>query len=109
MRRHTHAWFLFVVSSALALVGLVAAPASPAAAAGLALDASTPAVVKNKGTTLTTASFTPPAGSVLVISAQSNGNSAVKSIAVSDNLTTHLTYTQAQAKGNTTNDVFAKL
>ncbi|MGB8385747.1 MAG: hypothetical protein WCG47_31665, partial [Dermatophilaceae bacterium] len=70
------------MSAALALVGLVAAPAPPAAAAGLALDASTPAVVKAKGTTLTTASFTPPAGSVLVISAQSNGNSTAKSIAV---------------------------
>ena len=75
MRSQARVLMLLVVSAALALVGLVAAPAPPAAAAGLALDASTPAVVKAKGTTLTTASFTPPAGSVLVISAQSNGNS----------------------------------
>ena len=46
---------------------------------------------------------------MLVISAQSNGNSAVKSISVSDNLSSHLTYTQAQVRGNTTNDVYAKL
>ena len=75
MRSQARVLMLLVVSAALALVGLVAAPPPPAAAAGLALDASTPAVVKAKGTTLTTASFTPPAGSVLVISAQSNGNS----------------------------------
>lgn len=109
MRSHARAWVLFVVSAALALMGLVAGPPSRAAAAGLALDASTPAVVKKKGTTLTTATFTPPAGSVLVISVQSNGNSDVKSIAVGDNLASHLTYTQAQVKGNTTNDVYAKL
>jgi hypothetical protein len=66
-------------------------------------------VVKKAGKTLTTASFTPPAGSVLVISAQSNGNNSAKSISVTDNLTSHLTYTQAQVKGNTTNDVYAKL
>lgn len=109
MKSHARVLLLFVVSASLALVGLVAGPPQPAAAAGLALDASTPAVVKKAGTTLTTASFTPPAGSVLVISAQSNGNSAVKSISVSDNLSSHLTYTQAQVKGNTTNDVYAKL
>ena len=109
MRSHARAWLLFVVSAALALVGLVAGPPSRAAAAGLALDASTPAVVKKKGTTLTTAAFTPPAGSVLVISVQSNGNSDVKSIAVGDNLASHLAYTQVQAKGNTTDDVYAKL
>src|SRR5664280_717769 len=109
MRSQARVLMLLVVSAALALVGLVAAPPAPAAAAGLALDASTPAVVKARGNTLTTASFTPPAGSVLVISAQSNGNSDTKSIAVSDNLSTHLTYTQAQTKGNTTNDVYAKL
>ena len=109
MKSHARVLFLFVVSAALALVGLIAGPLQPAAAAGLALDASSPAVVKKAGTTLTTASFTPPAGSVLVISAQSNGNSDVKSISVSDNLSSHLTYTQAQVKGNTTNDVYAKL
>lgn len=109
MRSHARLLVLFMLSYALALVGLVGTPLPPAAAAGLALDASTPAVVKQKGTRLTTASFTPPAGSVLVISAQSNGNSDVKTIAVSDNLNTHLTYTELQAKGNTTNDVYAKL
>ena len=109
MKSHARVLFSFVVSAALALVGLVAGPPQAAAAAGLALDASTPVVVKKAGTTLTTASFTPPAGSVLVISAQSNGNSGVKSISVSDNLSSHLTYTQAQVKGNTTNDVYAKL
>lgn len=109
MRSQARVVMLLVVSAALALVGLVAAPPPLAAAAGLGLDASTPAVVKARGNTLTTASFTPPAGSVLVISAQSNGNSDTKSIAVSDNLSTHLTYTPAQTKGNTTNDVYAKL
>ena len=109
MKPHARVLYLFVVSAVLALVGLVAIPPQPAAAAGLALDASSPAVVKKAGTTLTTASFTPPAGSVLVISAQSNGNGTAKSISVGDNLSSHLTYTQAQVKGNTTNDVYAKL
>jgi hypothetical protein len=109
MKSYARVLFLFVVSAALALVGLVAARPQPAAAAGLALDSSTPAVVKKAGRTLATASFTPPAGSVLVISAQSNGNSDVKSISVTDNLSSHLTYTQVQARGNTTFDVYAKL
>ncbi len=111
MRSMVRVLLLLVVSSALALVGIVTAPPAPApaAAAGLALDASTPARVKKAGNTLTTASFTPPAGSVLVISAQTNGAGSTKSIAVSDNLNPQLTYNQVQVKGNTTNDVYAKV
>src|SRR5689334_14694059 len=58
MKSYGRVLFLFVVSAALALGALVAEPPQPAAAAGLALDASSPAVVKKAGTTLTTASFT---------------------------------------------------
>ncbi|QXT61602.1 hypothetical protein [Tessaracoccus palaemonis] len=93
MVSHARVLITFLLAAALAFAGLLAVPPQPAQAAGLALDASTPAVVKKAGRTLTTASFTPPAGSVLVISAQSNGNSDAKSIAVSDNLSSHLTYT----------------
>ncbi len=111
MRSIVRAPLLLVASSVLVLVSMVAAAAPPAVAASLSLDRSTPVSVKKTGTTLTTATFTPPAGSVLVISAQTNGygSSDVKSIAVRDNLAAHLTYNQVQAKGNTTNDVYAKL
>ena len=111
MRSIVRAPLVLVASSVLVLMGLAAVAAPPAAAASLSLDRSTPASVKKTGTTLTTATFTPPAGSVLAISAQTNGygSNDAKSIAVSDNLTAHLAYNQVQAKGNTTNDVYAKL
>ena len=93
MRSIVRAPLVFVASIALVLMGMVVAATPAAAAASLSLDQSTPASVKKTGTTLTTAIFTPPAGSVLVISVQTNGNpNEVKSLAVTDNLTTHLTY-----------------
>ena len=110
MRSIVRAPLVFVASIALVLMGMVVAATPAAAAASLSLDQSTPASVKKTGTTLTTAIFTPPAGSVLVISVQTNGNpNEVKSLAVTDNLTTHLTYNLVQTKGNTTNDLYAKL
>jgi hypothetical protein len=85
--------------------------AVPSAHAAIALDASTPPTVKGKGSVFTTTSFTPPAGSVLLIMAATNGYGSgdVKSISLSDNLSNHLTYTLAQTKGNTTNDVYAQV
>lgn len=65
----------------------------------LAIDASTPSVATNstvaQSDTATTASFTPPANSLLVIgiSADNQGASAANTITVTDNLGTHLTYT----------------
>jgi len=110
MRSIVRAPLVFVASIALVLMGMVVAATPAAAAASLSLDQSTPASVKKTGTTLTTAIFTPPVGSVLVISVQTNGNpNEVKSLAVTDNLTTHLTYNLVQTKGNTTNDLYAKL
>ena len=111
MRSIVRAPLVFVASIALVLMSTVVAATPAAAAASLSLDQSTPASVKKTGTTLTTAIFTPPAGSVLVISVQTNGsnNDDVKSIAVKDNLTARLTYNLVQTKGNTTNEVYAKL
>lgn len=79
----------------------------------LALDASTPPAVTALDNvtgvhtvTLTTASFTPPSGAVLVIpfctNAVVNANSAY---AVTDNLGVHLTYTHLTQQGNNLNDV----
>lgn len=59
----------------------------------LAIDASTPATVKAATGTLTTASFTPPAGSVLYVmymGNSDNGNGGLTN--VTDNLGTPLTY-----------------
>ena len=83
MRSIVRAPLVFVASIALVLMSTVVAATPAAAAASLSLDQSTPASVKKTGTTLTTAIFTPPAGSVLVISVQTNGsnNDDVKSIA----------------------------
>ena len=111
MMSQTRAVLASLVSAALVLTGLGVVQASAVAAASLSLHPSTPASVKKTGATLTTAAFTPPAGSVLVISVQTNGSGSndVKSIAVRDNLTNHLTYHLVQTKGNATNDVYAKL
>jgi hypothetical protein len=72
--------------------------------AALAIDASTPAAVEvvNIGpTTLTTASFTPPAGSVLyiMIGIDSSVTHANEITNVTDNLGAHLTYTEVREEG----------
>lgn len=64
----------------------------------LAIDASSPAVATQAtvGTaTVTTASFTPPAGSVLVIAwaGNNNGGATATTPGITDNLGSHLTYT----------------
>jgi hypothetical protein len=71
---------------------------------GLALDASTPAAVKNNTETLTTASFTPPAGAVLYICVMLNSNASPatdqNSVSqITDNLSSHLTYTLQKQYG----------
>lgn len=78
----------------------------------LALDGSTPAVTTKtaaSGTsqTITTASFTPPANSVLaiVLCTNSNGNSdALSAWALTDSLASHLTYTSFASQGNSKSD-----
>jgi hypothetical protein len=78
----------------------------------LAVDGSTPAVAEqNNGTTrpLTTASFTPPAGSLLVVLWGANTLTAAPGAAptITDNLGVHLTYTlqnwQSRANSPTVN------
>lgn len=64
----------------------------------LAIDTSTPAVVTNSNNstaTITTASFTPPAGSLLLIRWAGNTQTAVapSSPTITDSLGAHLTYT----------------
>jgi len=80
----------------------------------LALDTSTPVAVTatdagagSHTVTLTTASFTPPAGSVVIACFYTNdGNGGTLSaFAITDNLATHLTYTNFASRGNPTNDV----
>jgi hypothetical protein len=71
---------------------------------GLALDSSTPAAVKTNTQTLTTASFTPPAGSVLYICVMLNSNASPATdqnyvSQITDNLSTHLTYTLQKQYG----------
>jgi hypothetical protein len=71
---------------------------------GLALDESTPAAVKNNTQTLTTASFTPPAGSVLYICVMLNSTTGITNgenylSQITDNLSTHLTYTLQKQYG----------
>jgi hypothetical protein len=71
---------------------------------GLALDSSTPAAVKTNTQTLTTASFTPPAGSVLYICVMLNSNASPATdqnyvSQITDNLGTHLTYTLQKQYG----------
>jgi hypothetical protein len=67
----------------------------------LAIDASTPAVVVNTSATtatITTASFTPPAGSVLLILWTCDEASGPAAPSITDNLGAHLTYTQPDWK-----------
>jgi hypothetical protein len=79
----------------------------------LALDASTPVAVTTNvastGTrTLTTASFTPPVGAILVLEFNTNSlnsSNVLSNFQATDNLGTHLTYTQIQQVGNLNNDV----
>lgn len=61
----------------------------------LVLHASTPAATYNGAASTTTASFTPPAGSLLVVTMLGNSPSGINptSPSVTDSLTTHLTYT----------------
>jgi hypothetical protein len=81
----------------------------------LALDASTPAAVHGASgaASVTTASFTPPAGSVILVCAGVNAGSAIaENISTpTDNLGSHLTYTAVLSEGDTTNgsDAIAKL
>jgi hypothetical protein len=77
--------------------------------AAIALNASTPAAVINASVaTQTTASFTPPANSVIIVLTLSdNGGTATTNI--TDNLGTHLTYSNVKNMGNTTNDVYNTL
>lgn len=60
----------------------------------LAIDGSSPAIVTGAGPTLTSASFTPPAGSVLLVSFTGDSNSGedVAQPTITDNLGTPLTY-----------------
>lgn len=111
MRSVARAPLALLATISLVLMGTVLGVAPGAAATSLALDPSTPASVKKAGASLTTATFTPPTGSVLVISVQTNSGSSndVKSIAVRDNLSSPLSYNLVQTKGNTRNDVYAKL
>jgi hypothetical protein len=60
----------------------------------LAIDASSPAIVSGAGPTVTTASFTPPAGSVLLIAAAMDGLAPAAGPSITDNLGGHLTYTR---------------
>ncbi|MGD0887170.1 MAG: glycoside hydrolase family 88 protein, partial [Thermodesulfovibrionales bacterium] len=78
--------------------------AQTATITGLALDSSTPAAVKTNTQTLTTASFTPPAGSVLYICVMLNSNASPATdqnyvSQITDNLSTHLTYTLQKQYG----------
>jgi hypothetical protein len=70
----------------------------------LTLSSSTPAAVKNNAQTLTTASFIPPAGSVLYIAVMLNSNASPATdqnyvSQITDNLSTHLTYTLQKQYG----------
>lgn len=84
---------------------------------GLLLDGSTPAPVHGGaggGTasqSITTASFTPPSGSVLVICGgwNSSGSDTLTTLSVSDNLGTPLSYTTAQTEGNTISDAYIRV
>jgi hypothetical protein len=73
----------------------------------LAIDASSPAVAVNGASssplTATTASFTPPANSLLVVLASGDNNSvnSTGTFSVTDNLGAHLTYTQRVFASNT--------
>jgi hypothetical protein len=62
----------------------------------LAIDGSTPAVVTAATKTLTTASFTPPAGALLLAlwAANSTASTNPGAPAITDNLGVHLTYTR---------------
>jgi len=81
--------------------------------AALALDASTPAAVKSNVQNLTTASFTPPAGSVLYILVAINslgGGNTDTVTGISDSLGgPGLTYIKQLSLGNTTNDCIVYL
>jgi hypothetical protein len=79
-------------------------------AAALALHSSTPASVKGLADPLTTASFTPPANSMLVISAMVNAGTSEnwQNINITDNLGTHLKYNLAQSKGYQNLDNYGK-
>ncbi len=90
--------------------------AAPAGGGGtLAIDASTPAMVKGASgssftNTATTASFTPPAGSVLIafVGVNSTGSGdVISNLSVSDSR--GLTWNQIDVKGNTSNDSYCKL
>lgn len=61
----------------------------------LAIDGSTPAAATSSSGTATTASFTPPAGSILVIgfAGNSTGGANPSAPTITDNLGAHLTYT----------------
>ncbi len=79
------------------------------AKATLVIDASSPATVKSNAATLTTASFTPPANSVLYIAvflrseaSPAGRNNSVSSI--TDNLGYHLTYTLQGQYGTVNTD-----
>lgn len=77
------------------------------AAATLAEDASAPALANASSaavTTVTTASFTPPAGSLLVALVASDGGAAVTTMTVTDNLGTHLNWTQKVVQNPTGGD-----
>src|SRR6185312_7445771 len=67
--------------------------------AGLAEDASSPAGVSAVALTVSTASFSPPAGSLLVAMVQSNGGGSVTSMGISDTSGLGLTWTE-QVKQN---------
>ncbi len=88
----------------ISLFALLPALFSCRAFAALAIDASTPAsveVVSTGLTTLTTASFTPPAGSVLyiMVGIDSSGSDPNKITSITDNLGAHLSYTLVKKKG----------
>ena len=84
--------------------GLAALEILPAVPGGtIATDASGPAVAYTlTATTVTTASFTPPAGALLVALVSSNGMNAQTTVSVSD--TTSLSWTQASVSNSIGNE-----
>ena len=75
------------VSSATTTVSMP----TPAPSSTITLDASTPAAVNGVGT-LTTTTFTPPAGSIVVIMVASDENSSTQTFTISDNRSSSLAY-----------------
>ncbi len=68
-------------------------------ASALAIDSSSPPTIKSNAQTVTTASFTPPASSVLYITVSINSNNNNRLTSITDNRVTHLPYTKQASYG----------